>query len=175
MSGVRKYSKIPSKGELIFIMIAAVVVGTVFFFLMPYMNVPVERADARNIEASFSEYKEFHSRRNYGKSSRVAYIMLYFSDCEPMEIDGVCISVELQERLEMLSEGERLSMLVHPNSDTVLELKAGDEILLEFDDSMQKFAREGMFFRVMGIVSYAAALYSLYRIAAKKYMRYIPT
>ena len=169
----KKYRGRRTKGELILLTIIMLVLGTITAFIMPSSYEPIERADARHIEASYQKHDEVRNSRRRSNHS-VNYIRMYFSDYSDILEIETGITKELRNRLDALDEGDRLSMLVHPQLNRILELKAGNETLLSFEESVEIGIRKGKAMRILGIIAYAGALYHLYLLIKGKYTRFIP-
>ena len=63
----------------------------------------------------------------------------------------------MKDEIKALPQGAKLDMLVHPNSDTVWELKHGDKTLLSFEESQKDIKSENIGFIVLGIFMYFCA------------------
>ena len=66
--------------------------------------------------------------------------------------------------MENLQPQEPITLLIHPNSDTILELSCESGTLMAFDDAAQRVAGDTLLFTVLGILMYAAALGGLYAL-----------
>lgn len=147
-----KKSKKMTKSEAIFLLIAGLIMGTVFTFGTKYWNAPIMQEEAQQVKAIFSSYKETKRR------GRVGDIILRFDDHEQLHIDRVCIDNELCDTISEIMPGTILEMMVHPNSNTILEMEIGTMKILEFDDSMQKLSSEASGFMCLGVFCYILAL-----------------
>lgn len=147
-----------TKLEALILLIAGLLMGTVFTFGVQYANAPIAREDAIRTTAVFSSYAE---QKNRG---HVNEIILRFEDHEQLYIDGACTGEELRDSIQAFSPGTELSMLVHPNSNTILELRSGGSVWLEFEDSTEKLSGEAKGFLVLGLVCYALAACGLLRL-----------
>lgn len=148
-----KWFKRMTKGEAVFLLIAGLILGTVFTFGMKYWNAPVAQDEAQHISAVFSSAK-VHLRR----LNRVQEIIVCFEDHEQLYIDGACVDSELTDAVFGIDPGTAVEMVVSPNSDTILEMKAGTTKLLEYHDSVQKLSAEASEFMWLGVFCYMMAL-----------------
>lgn len=148
--------------DAIFLLIAGLFMGTVFTFGMQYWNAPVAREEAVAVTAVLSSSLE---SRDEGD---VKEILLRFEDHEQLHIDGSCITAELRSRLSTITPGTTLSLLVHPNSSTVMELRVGEETLMEFEYAAEKLTREADMFMGLGIFLYAMAAWGLFSLIFRK-------
>lgn len=147
-----------SKRTAVFLLIAGLLLGTVFTFGMRYWNAPVAREDAQHVTATFSSSKE---RLKHG---RVQEIILCFDDHKELRIDGTCVSKALLEAIKLLEPGSVLEMAVHPNSNTILELQCAAAKYLDFEDAMKHLGRESAGFTVLGIFCYLSSIVGFARL-----------
>lgn len=151
-----------SKGQALFLLLAGLFMGTIFTFGMHYWNAPVERANAIQKEAAFDYYKEDFSKHN------TRGISVYFIDCEQLYIDGECVNDQLRKDLADISAGTKVELMIHPNSDTILDMRVQNQVILDFDDVQEKLSGENKIFFVLGILCYAIALGGLWQLIPKK-------
>ena len=144
-----------TKAEAWFLLVAGLVMGTVFTFGMRYWNAPVTREEAVHITAVYGSYT------TQQEQGRVKEIILRFEGLQQLYIDGACIDDELLENIAALAPGTGLSMTVHPNSNKVLELQAEDLMLLEFEDTSEKLTGEATGFMGLGLFCYALSVWGL--------------
>ncbi len=168
-------------GEAAALVVLGLLMGTVFTFGMNYWNRPVAREEARRVEATYAAHREASSasrgRVKVGggsaiiNSGAVRPIQLELTDHEPLTIDGSCVTEALTAQLRTLTPGETLVCAVHPDTDTVLEILAGDTCLLAFDDAAARLASEKTGFFYLGLFMYAGALYGLLNLIPGKRRR----
>ncbi len=147
-----------SQGRAIFLLLAGLFLGTIFTFGMRYWHAPVSREDCTQVNTEFVSFRE---------RTRRGSIQLIYIDCangQRYELDGACISQPVLEGVENLQPQEPITLLIHPNSDTILEFSGESGTLMAFDDAAQRLARDTMLFTVLGILMYAAALGGLYNL-----------
>ena len=147
-----------SKRTAAFLLIAGLILGTFFTFGVRYWNAPIAREDTQQITATFSSSIE---RLKHG---RVQEIILRFDDHKELRIDGSCVSNTLLEAIELLEPGSVLEMGVHPNSNTILELRCGTSKYLDFEDAMKHLGRESVGFTVLGIFCYLSFIFGFARL-----------
>ena len=161
MKRYRKRSS-PSMQQAIFFLIVGLLMGTVFTFGMSHWNENVPREACKYVETEFLDYHENRSRHSTRE------IIIACSDGERYSIDSVSINEELKNAVKNLSEGEKITLLIHPNQDKILELSDGDGLILEFEDTITKLGKEKNAFGILGGFMYLLALVGLYHIAAQK-------
>ncbi len=125
-----------------------------------HWNKTVTRDECISKVATYESYdKDYNS-----KSVSISQIILHFTDYEQQAIDGVSITDELVDSIEKLPINSKVSILIHPNSDTILEMTINGDVLIEFDDTMSKIARERNTFVVMGGLLYISAFVSAIKL-----------
>lgn len=147
-----------TEGEKIVEAIFGLVLGTIFIFGMGYWNGPVTRAEARDITATFSSFQESRKRGD------VEEITLRFDDHEQLYIDRTCITEALCQEIEALAPHTVVRLLVHPNSNTVLEMTVGETTLLNPEESVEKLSGEASGFKAMGCVCYVLGVGGLIQV-----------
>ena len=99
------------------------------------------------------------------KAKTVAKIKEIAIDCSNGEryfIDGVSINDELRNQLSLLSAQENITLLIHPNSNTIVEFSSDNAVLLDFNDTIDKLDGEATGFIFLGLFMYFCALVGLY-------------
>ena len=147
-----------SQDRAIFLLVAGLFLGAIFTFGMRYWHAPVSREDCTQVNTEFVSYRE---------RTRRGSIQLIYIDCangQRYELDGACISQPVLEGVENLQPQGPITLLIHPNSDTILELSCESGTLMAFDDAAQRVAGDTLLFMVLGILMYAAALGGLYNL-----------
>lgn len=145
-----------------FIVIAGIVLGTVFTFGMRYWESSVSKEDAIFVEATFSSYEGIYKRGDLKE------IKMIFQDRKQLFIDGTCCSQSVQDKLESLKPGSVLQMYVHPQSSTILEIKTDNGSILQFEESVKKLSSEVTGFLFLGIFMYACAVYGIIKLFSKQ-------
>jgi hypothetical protein len=123
---------LPPKGVSIFLMIVGLLLGSVFSFGNLYWSKTISRDEAVSVTAEFASYK-VHYRKGQSRN-----VVIYFSDYKLLDIDTYCATDEVIDNVASLTPGAKVEMLVHPNSDIILEMKTKDKSILTFNDSMTK-------------------------------------
>lgn len=160
---MKRRKKNISRGEALFLVIAGLFIGTVFTFGMQYWNANIDQKDAIHKRAIFDSYKERFGRRNSTRG-----IDVYFLDCEQLYIDSECVDETLRDELSNIDSGTRVVLMIHPNSDTILDMRVDEKVILEFYDVQEKLGTEKDGFFVLGLILYAMALYGLTNLIPKR-------
>ena len=154
----RKKKQEISLGTAVMLLVVGLILGGIFVFGSQYWGEPIQREDATEVSAIYEAYEI-----NPGKIRKhhIKQIEITLTDHSSVYIDGACVSEDVKDGIKALPEGAKLDMLVHPNSDTVLELKHGDKTILSFQESQKDIKSENIGFIVLGIFMYFCAVIGL--------------
>lgn len=148
--------------DAIFLLIGGLIMGSIFVFGMRAWSAPIQR------DACVVVDTEFASCRKFMDHSRIKEIRIDCTNGSRFFVGNECLNDELIEALDRLEPGDRLRILTRPNSNTILELTAGDTVLMELDTTLQKQDAKASGFAVLGAVMYlfaAVGAVNLLRIA----------
>lgn len=140
------------KGALILLICAILFMATVFV-LQPANNRIVSESEAISVVATYSDWKPI-----YGRRYDIRGIDLEFDDYEELTVDGSCSNSDLIKKVESVPSGTKMHLLVHPQSDNVLQIDVNGDMLLEFSDAQNRIWRESVAFAAMGLVMYGIAI-----------------
>ena len=87
------------------------------------------------------------------------YIELDFEDGQMFVVHHACGSSELHDRLNAVAAGQMLDLRINPNVEYVVEIRAGDRLLLDMDTAQNAMLREANAFMWLGIAVYAMAVF----------------
>lgn len=148
-------------GLAIFLLIAGLLLGSVFTFGMQYWNSEVTREECTLVETQFCSYDEIRQDK---RPMEIKEIAIDCGNHERYFIDGVSINADLRNALSALSEHEKISLLIHPNSNTIVEFSTENGNILSFDETIHKLAGEAKGFLSLGVFMYLCSLVGLYYI-----------
>lgn len=149
-------------GQAIFLLIAGLLLGSVFTFGMQYWNAEVTREDCTVIDTAFLSCQEIRQHKRPMKIKEIAI------DCvngERYFIDGASISTDLRNSLSDLSGQQKIQLLIHPHSSTILEFSTDKGKILTFDETIRELGGEANGFLFLGVFAYFFALVGLYYVA----------
>ena len=151
----KKEKQKTSPGTAVMLLVVGLILGSIFVFGSQYWGEPIQREDAIEISATYEAYEI-----NPGKIRKhhIKQIEISLADHSSVYIDGACVSEDVKDGIKELPEGAKLDMLVHPNSDTVWELKHGDKTILSFEESQKDIKDENIGFIILGIFMYFCAV-----------------
>lgn len=132
------------------------------FVLEPVNNRIITESEAIRVQAIYTGCDPAY-RRGHAK-----YIDLLFEDYEELTVDGSCSNSTLVRQLDNLPAGAQLHMLIHPKSESVLQIDVDGELLLEFNDAQNRIWKESVIFAVIGLFLYIADLGLLIGLIRKK-------
>ena len=149
-------------GLAIFLLIAGLFLGSVFTFGMQYWDSEVTREDCTLIDTQFVSYKEIRQPKRPMEIKEIAV------DCVNNEryfIDGVSINSDLRNALSELSKHQKICILIHPNSNTIVEFSTENGTILTFNETIHKLGGEATGFLFLGLFMYFCSLVGLYYTA----------
>lgn len=148
-------------GIAIPLFIIGLFLGSIFTFGMYYWNAEIAREECAEIHTGFIAYSDI---RSYKHPARTKEIMIACANNANYDIDGVSITSSLLDKLSMLDEHEQITLLIHPNSNTILEFSTETETIIRFEDTIEKLGKEKIGFLFLGLFMYFCAGLSLYYI-----------
>ena len=160
-------SKRLTNPESLFLLVAGLVMGIVFTFGMQRWNAPISRNEAIESIAAIRSIEAQYGRRHHLKEIRIE-----FQDHDPLTIDGSCADSELLESLRQLPSGTVVSLSIHPESNTILEMHTNDISLMDFERTVQMLNNEAAGFMYLGIFCFAVALLGLIHLLRQLFHRF---
>lgn len=152
----RKFQKLGYTGTIL-IIIATAFMGTVFTVGMQYWNKTIEYDDCKKIETQYVDYEEIKGSLATDKF-KTKEIAVGCVDGERYFIDGSCITAELITNLSGLHSGESITLLLHPNSDAITEIRTQDKVIMEFNATIEDLGIERIGFFILGIFLYICSI-----------------
>ncbi len=154
----RKSVSMPFK-HAVFMLVFGILLGSVFTFGMQFWNKNVLREECAVINTQFLSYEEiWHSKPTIS----IVEIAIDCTDGNRYFVDGVSINEELRDQLASLSKNDNITLLIHPNSNTIVEFLSNQAVLLDFDETINKLDGEASGFLFLGLFMYFMALVGLY-------------
>ncbi len=148
----RRHTPVPISVS-VFLLVIGLLLGTVFTVVFQSRNAPVDRWDAIAVDATFESY----SIRGV-VDERDQVIWLRFSDYENLAIDSSCNTADVRDKLERINEGDTVHLLLHPVSDTILEMRWRGITVLDFDTAQNHLRMSEKGFLALGIFMYFCAV-----------------
>lgn len=139
----QKYHKgftlLDSPKAMIVISVLAFLMGIAFIWQRTLYN-PVEKNECIKYSGAYMEY--YHDD-NVG---------IVFSNDDVYCIESSCVSGDLLEEMDNLEQGQGLQLLIHPDNDSIVELRAGGKEILDFYESQESMRKESNAFAVFGVI-----------------------
>lgn len=157
-----KKRKPVSRAQAWLLVLVGLLMGTVFTVGEQYRNKPLSREEALSVTAVYDSSAE-RLRRGH-----VQEIIVRFADREQLYIDGGCVTEELRMQLRSLPAGTKVTLLVHPNSDTILDWRMEDKVLLQFQDTTTSLGQDRMVSAALGVGCYLMVPLGLYELLRRK-------
>ena len=149
-------------GLAIFLLIAGLLLGSVFTFGMQYWNAEVTREECTLIDTEFVSYTEMRKPK---RPMQIKEISIDCANGERYFIDGVSINSDLRNSLSELSGHQNIRLLIHPNSNKIVEFSTKNGTILTFDETIRKLSGEATGFLFLGLFMYFCSLVGLYYVA----------
>ncbi len=142
------------KSSLIIALVVGLILGTVFVFGISYWYAPVSRGECIVVNATYKSFDDYYRGQTHE-------IQLSFFDNEQQTIiDDIFNTEELVSVLEQTPSNSKASMLLHPNSEIVLELTINGIKLFDFESAMEQLESEQTFFVIFGCLFYLCSIAS---------------
>ena len=155
MKRKRTVAPIPVSTAILFVAVG-LLLGSIFIFGMHYWSAPLEREEAIEVEATIDSYLERKTIRGNSKGIRIS-----FSDYEQQFIDTSCVTDDLRNDLKQLTKGEKLILLIHPNSATIWEIRTAEKTILSFAYTQNNLRKNNIGFGILGTFMYFGAAIGL--------------
>lgn len=143
--------------SLSFSLIVTSIIATVFTFIVPFFYAPIEKSEAISVTASFSDYSKLRSK------GVVQLLMLSFHNHTRLRIDRTCINDKLISELDNMEAYTQVSMLVHPNSNNIMELSYKGKEILTFEYAKNKMSFVTDVFFYLGLILYMIIFCNIYK------------
>lgn len=141
------------------LLVVGIILGSIFSFGMQFWNDDVTRESCTLIETQFISYSEIRQPK---RPMEIKEIAIDCANGKRYYIDGASINTELTNALSALSEQEEIVLLIHPNSNTIVEFSSKNDKILMFDDTIDKLGHEATAFLFLGIFMYFCSVVGLY-------------
>ncbi len=146
--------KLSLKSSLIIILVTGLLLGTVFVLGISYWYAPVSREECIVVNATYKSFDDCYRQHTHE-------IQLSFFDYEQQIIFDDSINTEgLLDVLEQTPSKSKVDMLLHPNSEIVIELTINDIKVFDFESITKQLENEKTFFIIFGCVLYLASVVS---------------
>ncbi len=134
----------------IFFIVIGIIIGNLFVLGSWYgWGKLIEKSETIPVAATFKSYKKYSSAKG-----SLDEIEIQFTDYEKIYMDGACFNVEVEEALDKLQSGDKMDLLLHPNSGDVWEIKSEETVILSFEDARTRMRSENIVFSVLGTIGY---------------------
>ena len=144
-------------GVAILLLAIGLMLGSVFTFGMSYWNAPISREDAIPVTATLAAYHEPTLHDPPHRKDEVSFTLSFTDYPQRLYIDSR-YGKAVMDAVKAIPAGTELTMLVHPNSDTILELKHERGTILSFAEAQKDLAGENTGFLYLGGFCYFLAL-----------------
>lgn len=148
----KRYKEKTKLSDAVKIIVIGLLLGTVFTFGARISNASVTQDECTVVETEFVDY-------NYRYRRGGERLSVDCADGERYWFDAASDLIKLRDDMAEIPPQEKITMLLHPNSHSIMEFTTKNEVILSFDEAMEDMARDRKFFFCMGIVMYGGAVY----------------
>ena len=141
---------------------------TTVFSTSFFIKRPIEKSAAEEKSAIYSHYEEEYGPKLRRSINTINYIELFFENSEKEFICGVCVNKDLYKALDTLEKGTVLHMLINPDNNYIVELKANEKEMLNFDYAQKMLRQDGVGFLYIGIFMFGLCIYFVYKAITTK-------
>ena len=170
------YRKEVTKKDAFFVFIIGLIMGTVFCFGNQFWYRPITPEEAIHTTATYSRFDLQYNlpRLNHTRSHNYK-LRVYFEDHDSLLIYAWRLygsEREMLRKFNLLPSGTNVELIIHPNSDTVLDMRTDDSVLIEFDESIDILSLENKGFMILGIIMYLGSVFGLIYFIYLNYRSY---
>lgn len=138
----------------IYFIVIGILIGYVFTNITWHERALIDQSEAIPVTAIYNSH-----RFRYSSKGPLSEVVIYFDDYEKLYIPGACVRIETEDALEELQGGEKLNLLLHPNSGDIWEVKSDESAILTFADAKARMQADNIGLSVIGgIVGYLCAI-----------------
>ena len=151
------------KGAAWFLLIAGVLMGLVFTVGEHDWHQPVERADARELQAVYDRCEVQYRHR------RSTHLLLRFTDYDgPLDVPTECVTQTLIEEVQSIPAGTVLDLTLQPRSNVILELRDHGRTLLSFEETSMRLSARVHGFFWLGVFTFLCAAFGAWKLWRKE-------
>ena len=146
------------KSSLLIILIVGLLLGTVFVFGISYWYAPVSKEECIVVDATYKSFDDYYRGMTHE-------IELSFLDYEQQTIiDDSIYTNELVNILEQTPSKSKIIMLLHPNSEIIIDLMINDIKVFDFESYMAQLESERQIFAIFGCLFYIGAFAAVIKL-----------
>lgn len=149
------------KALAVLMLILCLVMGTCFVFYEGLPQRPVDRSEAQIIEATYEDY-ELNRHSLHIRIREFTKPLIVWTDG---------MTPEQRQQIETIPPGERLSLLIHPHKNVVLEMSDHDNTLVSYEDTAKMLRHESTGFILFGLFFYLFAAYFAESCGRRKFIK----
>lgn len=141
-------------GACVFFIVVGIVLGNVFVILTWHEGKMIDKSEAISVAGVYDSYTVHHSAKG-----SLNEIEIRFNDRERLYMDSAYWNTTIEEALDDLDSGDTVSMLIHPISEYVWEMKTEENTILSFEDAKIGVLAENLGFSIiLGTFGYFCAI-----------------
>ncbi len=130
----------------------------IVFILQHQTFIPISRSEALTYIEIFDKWEYYRVGRG-----GTEYVKLFFENEDVYTVHYSCVNMDFEEKINSISKGEEVSLLVNPENDYVIEITTENEEIFNLDSAQAKLERSSKGFVGLGIFCVVGALVLLVR------------
>ena len=131
-------------GACVFFIVVGIILGNVFVILTWHEGKMIDKSEAISVAGVYDSYTVHHSARG-----SLNEIEIRFIDREKLYMDSAYWNTTVQDALDDLDSGDTVSMLIHPISEYIWEMKTEENTILSFEDAKSGVLAENLGFSII--------------------------
>ena len=141
-------------GACVFFLVVGIILGNVFVILTWHEGKMIDKSEATSVAGVYDSYTMHHSPKG-----SLNEIEIRFIDREKLYMDSAYWNTTVQDALDDLDSGDTVSMLIHPISEYIWEMKTEENTILSFEDAKSGVLAENLGFSIiLGTFGYFCAI-----------------
>ena len=141
-------------GACVFFIVVGIILGNVFVILTWHEGKMIDKSEATSVAGVYDSYTMHHSPKG-----SINEIEIRFIDREKLYMDSAYWNTTVQGALDDLDSGDTVSMLIHPISKYIWEMKTEENTILSFEDAKSGVLAENLGFSIiLGTFGYFCAI-----------------
>lgn len=132
--------------KIIMVLAALVCLMGVFFIFERLFYREVEKTECIKYSGAYEEYYDDGD------------VEMVFSTGDTYWVEGECARGKFYERLDKIEKGQVLQLILHPDSESILEMRAGGVELVNFYESQEYMRKDANGFAIFGVILIVASI-----------------
>lgn len=141
-------------GACVIFIVVGIILGNVFVILTWHEGKMIDKSEAISVVGVYDSYTLHHSPKG-----SINEIEIRFIDREKLYMDSAYWNTATRAALDGLDSGDTVSMLIHPISKYIWEMRTEEDVILNFQDAKSGVLAENLGFSIiLGTFGYLSAI-----------------